>query len=88
MTLDKITKVLNSKASKVNGKQLTIECAMRSCMGWSSVLGTLMLVTSATPEEHLHHLGVVLERLNDHGLLINVSKSVFGVTQLDFWGIV
>jgi hypothetical protein len=41
-------------------------------------------IASATPEEHLHHLRLVLERLQQHGLLINVPKSIFGVPALDF----
>lgn len=45
-----------------------------------------LLIASATPEEHLRHLRLVLERLHDHGLLINVPKSLFGVPELDFLG--
>ena len=45
-----------------------------------------VLIASASPEEHLQHLRLVLERLDKHGLLINVSKSLFGVPELDFLG--
>lgn len=45
-----------------------------------------LLIASSSPEEHLHHLRLVLERLEQHGLLINVPKSLFGVPELDFLG--
>ena len=43
-----------------------------------------LLVASTSQEEHLGHLRQVLERLQDHGILINTAKSVFGVPELDF----
>ena len=45
-----------------------------------------LLIASRTAEEHLQHLRLVFERLNEHGILISVSKSVFGVSALDFLG--
>ena len=45
-----------------------------------------LLIASPSPEEHLQHLRLVLQRLEDHGILINVPKSVFGVLELDFLG--
>ena len=45
-----------------------------------------LLVASTSQEEHLGHLRQVLERLQDHGILINTAKSVFGVPELDFLG--
>ena len=45
-----------------------------------------ILVASATPEEHLEHLRMVFERLEKYGLVINVTKSHFGVAELDFLG--
>lgn len=45
-----------------------------------------LLIASSSPEEHLQHLRLVLERLDEHGLLINMSKSIFGVPELDFLG--
>ena len=41
-----------------------------------------ILVASATPEEHLEHLRMVFERLEKYGLVINVTKSHFGVAEL------
>ena len=45
-----------------------------------------LLIASCNREEHTRHLRQVLERLSNYGLLINVSKSVFGVPALDFLG--
>ena len=45
-----------------------------------------LLIASATEEEHMDHLRAVLQRLSDHGILVNLSKSVFGVSSLNFLG--
>jgi len=45
-----------------------------------------ILIASSSPEEHLEHLRLVLERLEKHGLIINIAKSLFGVPELDFLG--
>ena len=36
-----------------------------------------LLITSSSPEQHLQHLRQVFQRLAEHGLLINTSKSLF-----------
>ena len=45
-----------------------------------------ILVASSSPEEHLQHLRLILQRLQEHGLTINPNKCVFGVASLDFLG--
>ena len=45
-----------------------------------------ILIASRTPEEHLQHLRAVLECLEQHGIIINVAKSVFGASSLKFLG--
>lgn len=45
-----------------------------------------LLIASATHEEHLQHLRLVFERLNEHGIFINPPKCRFGVGELDFLG--
>ena len=45
-----------------------------------------LLIVSSSPEEHLQHLRLVLQQLEEHGILINLTKSVFGVQELDFLG--
>lgn len=43
-----------------------------------------LLIASTSPEEHKEHLRLVLERLHDHGILINPTKCVWGTAQLKF----
>ena len=45
-----------------------------------------LLIASENEEQHREHLRQVLKLLNDHGLTINVAKSVFGVQELSFLG--
>ena len=41
-----------------------------------------LLIASSSPQEHLQHLRIVLECLQQHGILINSAKSVFGMAFL------
>ena len=45
-----------------------------------------ILIASTSPEEHKQHLRAVLERLDEHGILVNPAKCAFGVAQLEFLG--
>ena len=45
-----------------------------------------VLIASDTREEHLEHVEAVLQRFNDHGIVINSSKCQFGVSELVFLG--
>ena len=45
-----------------------------------------LLIASSYPEEHLEHLRLVFQRLDEHGIVINVPKSRLGVRKLDFLG--
>ena len=45
-----------------------------------------LLVASRTPAEHEQHLHTLFQRLVDHGLVINATKSQFGVPKLEFLG--
>lgn len=45
-----------------------------------------VLVASSTPEGHPKHLQTVFEHLTSHGIVINPSKCLFGVSELDFLG--
>jgi len=45
-----------------------------------------ILIYSKTLEEHLHHLELVFERLNDAGLTINIEKSNFAKRQVEYLG--
>ena len=45
-----------------------------------------VLVASSSPEEHLRHLRLVFERLDEHGLTINPDKCEFGRPEITFLG--
>ena len=45
-----------------------------------------LLIASSSPEEHLEHLRSVYQQLDDHRIVLNVSKSCFGLSELDFLG--
>ena len=45
-----------------------------------------ILVASANVEEHAHHLRLLFERLQQHGLVINVGKCQFGRSEINFLG--
>ena len=45
-----------------------------------------VLVARTTADEHLHHLRIVFERLATHGIVINPSKCLYGVSELTFLG--
>ena len=45
-----------------------------------------LLIASHNAEEHETHLRLVLQRLSDHGIVINPRKCKFGVPTLQFLG--
>ncbi|GFS56137.1 uncharacterized protein K02A2.6 [Trichonephila clavipes] len=45
-----------------------------------------ILVASENEEQHKTHLELVFDRLQKHGLRVNISKSPLGVTHLEFLG--
>ena len=45
-----------------------------------------ILIFSTTPEEHLQHLRIILDRLQSAGLVLRHDKCVFGVNEVDFLG--
>ena len=45
-----------------------------------------ILVASASVADHMHHLRVVMSRLEQYGLLVNPSKCSFGQVSLSFLG--
>ncbi|GFU49661.1 hypothetical protein NPIL_446831 [Nephila pilipes] len=45
-----------------------------------------ILIASTNERQHEDHLKIIFERLNSYGLIINISKSVFGVQEIEFLG--
>jgi hypothetical protein len=46
-----------------------------------------ILIASGSREEHLKHVDLVFQRLNEHGIVVNPKKCIFGVEELDFLGV-
>ena len=44
-----------------------------------------ILIGSSTPDEHLLHLHLVLQRLQQYGLVLNMEKCEIGRAGIDFW---
>lgn len=45
-----------------------------------------LLIASRNTEEHIQHIDIILRRLHEHQLTINIEKCEFGKTQLTFLG--
>ena len=45
-----------------------------------------IVVASVSKEQHLQHLAMVLERLREHGLVLNPKKCEFGCQAVEFLG--
>jgi len=45
-----------------------------------------ILVASKSEEEHLQHLRILFNRLQDHGVVINPMKCIFGQSKIKFLG--
>lgn len=45
-----------------------------------------ILIASKNEKEHLEHVYIVLQRLNDYGMVINVDKCSFGKPEIEFMG--
>ena len=46
-----------------------------------------ILIASPDRKTHLQHLRIVLQRLRDHGLVLNKAKCQFFRSQVEFWGL-
>ena len=49
-------------------------------------LDDLLVISKDTFEEHLEHIEKVLTRLNEASLKVNISKSTFCATELEYLG--
>lgn len=73
--------VLHLNKPLVSSERTLLVHVSRPCSSFHSFLHFCyvyiddVLIASSIPEEHLHHSWLVL---NDHGILINVSKSLLG----------
>ena len=46
----------------------------------------ILITTAGSYEDHLTHVELVLQRLSDVGFAVNLSKSLFAVTEIDYLG--
>ena len=49
-------------------------------------LDDILVTTAGSFEDHLHHVELVLQRLTDVGFAVNLRKSSFAVTEIDYLG--
>ena len=49
-------------------------------------LDDILITTAGSFEDHLKHLELVLQRLEDVGFAVNIRKSSFGVSEIDYLG--
>ena len=45
-----------------------------------------ILIASETEEQHLEHLTMVFDRLEENGLVVKAEKCLLGVSEIDFLG--
>ena len=57
------------------------------CLGLDSTFVYIddILVASKDPNTHKHHLQPLFQHLQEHGLVVNVTKCQFGHSNLDFF---
>jgi Reverse transcriptase (RNA-dependent DNA polymerase) len=49
-------------------------------------LDSILVTTAGSFEDHLKHVELVLQRLTDAGFAVNLRKSSFAVTEIDYLG--
>jgi hypothetical protein len=49
-------------------------------------LDDILITTAGSFKDHLKHLELVLQRLEDVGFAVNIRKSSFGVSEIDYLG--
>ena len=64
----------------------TFQRFMDKCCMASIAVSTMWMISWWSREEHLQHVRLVLEHLESHGLTINLSKSLLGMSSLEFLG--
>ena len=45
-----------------------------------------ILIASESATEHKEHLRILIDRLEEHGLVVKKEKCLFGVSEIDFLG--
>jgi hypothetical protein len=69
-----------------NGTYQVLPFGLKTAVGSFSRAIDDLLIVSQTFEEHLRHLGLVLQRLQDAGMTVNLEKSAFLQQEVHFLG--
>ncbi|GBO04928.1 Transposon Ty3-G Gag-Pol polyprotein [Araneus ventricosus] len=56
------------------------------CFDFAFVYLEDILISSSSEQEHATHLNMVLKRLSEYGIRVNVAKCVLGAQELSFQG--
>ena len=46
-----------------------------------------ILIASESETQHLEHLGLLFDRLEENGLVVKAEKCLLGVPEIDFFGV-
>ena len=66
--------------------QQVMEALLRECEDFTYVYLDDILIYSYTEEEHIYHVRKVFETLSKYGLFLNVKKTTFAKSKLEFLG--
>ena len=66
--------------------QMVMECLLRECEGFTYVYLDDILIFSRSEQDRVHHVNEVFKVLSKNGLFLNVKKSTFAKTKLEFLG--
>ena len=66
--------------------QAIINDIMGDLLNVRAYLDDILIPTAGSFEDHLKHLELVLQRLEDVGFAVNIRKSSFGVSEIDYLG--
>ena len=66
--------------------QMMMECLLSECKGFTYVYLDDILIFSYNEQEHIHHVNEVLKVLSKNGLFLNVDKTTFAQSKLEFLG--
>jgi hypothetical protein len=66
--------------------QVIIKDVMGNLPNVCAYLDNILITLAGSYEDHLHHVELVLQRLMDAGFAVNLHKSSFAVTEIDYLG--
>ena len=64
--------------------QAIINDTMGDLQNVRAYLDVILITTAGSFEDHIKHIELVLQRLQDIGFAVNLRKSSFAVTEIDY----